>query len=153
MATLATTTIRLRRPSSMTDTQKKELKHQIELKYKEFNDTIERRCTRILVQREHIKKTETSIQGFEQVLCEKHSDKTYTFIQTELQAARKKLTEMKKNLCELQKVFDHAYIDLQSFLEKTFGTPRRGETCVCYGESRSVLYYGKYVFVEVKKYK
>ncbi len=142
------------RYSAMTSTQKREYeKKRIDEKYKEFEATINRRLIRILHQREYIKEKETSIKGFEEVLREKHSEKTYTFIREELCSAQKKLSEMKNNLSELEKSFDLARIELQKFLEKTFGPPRRGENCIAYGEIRTVLYYGKYIFVEIKKYK
>jgi hypothetical protein len=152
MSTPATT--RLIRPSSMTEAQKKEFdKKQIDEKYKEFEATLKRRTMRLVDQSEYIKEKERSIQGFERVLREKHSEKTYASIREELCVAEKKMSDMKKNLSETRKALDLAHTEQQRFLEKTFGPPRRGESCVYDGEIRTVLLYAKYVFVEVKKYK
>jgi hypothetical protein len=154
------TPTRLIRYSAMTEAQKKEVdkKHleqrqKIDLKYKEFEATIKRRCLRIVNHQQKIKEKKRSIQGFERVMREKHSDKTYAFIKTELHAAQKALSEMNTHLSAHEKAFDLGCTDLQKFLRDTFGTPRRGENCLYNGEIRTVLYYGKYVFVEVKKYK
>ncbi len=142
------------RYSAMTSSQKKQYdKTMIDEKYKEFEATIERRTLRLIDQRKYIKEKERSIEGFERVLREKHSEKTYTFIREELRVAQNKMSEMKKNLSETQKALDLAYNEQQRFLEKTFGPPRRGESCVAFGEIRTVLKYGKYHFVEIKKYK
>ncbi len=142
------------RPSAMTEAQKKELyKKRIDEKYKEFEATIERRTMRLVDQQLYIKEKERSIQGFERMLREKHSEKTFAFIREELRVAQKKMSEMKKNLSGTQKALDLAYNEQQRFLEKTFGPPRRGESCVAFGEIRTVLQYGKYHFVEIKKYK
>jgi hypothetical protein len=157
------TPTRLIRYSAMTEAQKKEVdkkrsaenKQLIDAKYKVLEATSKRRVTRIVHCNQKIDEKKRSIQGFERVMRKKHSDKTYAFIKTELHAAQKALSEMKTHLSELRKAFDCAENDLQSFLKKTFGSPVRGETCIRDGESRTVLQYGrgKYVFVEVKKYK
>ncbi len=142
------------RYSAMTSSQKKQYdKTMIDEKYKEFEATIERRTLRLIDQRKYIKEKERSIEGFERVLREKHSEKTYTFIREELRVAQNKMSEMKKNLSETQKALDLAYNEQQRFLEKTFGPPRRGESCIYKGEIRTALKYGKYPFVEIKKYK
>jgi hypothetical protein len=152
MSTPATT--RLIRPSAMTEAQKKEFyKKQIDEKYKEFEATLERRTMRLVDQSEYIKEKERSIQSCKKVLREKHSEKTYASTREELCVAEKKMSEMKKNLSETKKALDLAYSEQQRFLEKTFGPPRIGESCVYNGEIRTVLEYGKYHFVEVKKYK
>ncbi len=151
---MSTSAHRPLRYSAMTSSQKKEYeKKQIDEKYKEFEATVQRRLVRILHQREYIKQKENSIKGFEQVLREKHSEQTYTFIREELRSAQNKFSEMKNNLSELEKAFNLAHTELKMFLEKIFGPPRRGENCIAFGEIRTVLYYGKYTFVEVKKYK
>ena len=142
------------RYSAMTDAQKKEFdKKQIDAKYKELEATSHRRVLRIVHCNQKIDEKKRSIKGFEKVLIEKHSTNTHEFIKKQLRMAQKELSELKTHLSELQKAFDCAENDLQSFLKKKFGTPRRGEMCVFDGESRTVLYYGKYVFVEIKKYK
>jgi hypothetical protein len=137
----------------MTDTPKKELKKQIDAKYKEFEATIYRRAIRIKNCNQKIDENKRSIKGFENVLREKHSEKTYAFIRTELCAAQKTLGETKTNLSELRKAFDCAEKDLKTFLEKTFGSPVRRDPCNNGVESFTVLQYGKYNFVEVEKNK
>ena len=134
--------------------QKKEFDNkQIDEKYKEFEATLKRRGIRRIDQEEYIKEKERSIKGFEKVLREKHSEKTVAFVREELRVAQKKMSEMKANLAKTHKDLDLAYSEKQRFLEKTFGTPCRGESCVYNGEIRTVLQYGKYHFVEVKKFK